>query len=99
LEEIAGQMRQAGEDLQQGAAHEGAGRADEVAQRLAKLRQSMGRKPSQGSRESREPVRIPEADATKAPREWRQELMEAMREKAPEKFREEVRRYYEELVR
>jgi phage shock protein A len=99
LEEIAGQMRQAGEDLQQGSAHEGAGRADEVAQRLAKLRQDMGQKPNAGSRESREPVRIPEADATKAPREWRQELMEAMREKAPEKFRDEVRRYYEELVR
>ena len=99
LEEIAGQMRQAGEDLQQGSAHEGAGRADEVAQRLAKLRQSMGRKPSEGSRASREPVRIPEADASKAPREWRQELMEAMREKAPEKFRDEVRHYYEELVR
>jgi hypothetical protein len=99
LEEIAGQMRQAGEDLEQGSAHEGAGRADEVAQRLAKLRQSMGRKPSEGSRQSREPVRIPEADASKAPREWRQELMEAMREKAPEKFRDEVRHYYEELVR
>jgi hypothetical protein len=25
--------------------------------------------------------------------------MEAMRERAPEKFRDEVRRYYEELVR
>jgi hypothetical protein len=99
LEEIAGQMRQAGDDLQQGSAHEGAGRADEVAQRLAKLRQSMGHKPSEGSRQSREPVRIPEADASKAPREWRQELMEAMREKAPEKFRDEVRHYYEELVR
>jgi hypothetical protein len=99
LEEIAGQMRQASDDLRQGAAHEGAGRADEVAQRLAKLRQSMGRKPGEGSRPSREPVRIPEADATRAPREWRQELMEAMREKAPEKFRDEVRHYYEELVR
>jgi hypothetical protein len=99
LEEIAGQMRQAGEDLQQGSAHEGAGRADEVAQRLAKLRQSLGRKPNEGSRPSREPVRIPEADASKAPREWRQELMEAMREKAPERFRDEVRHYYEELVR
>jgi hypothetical protein len=44
-------------------------------------------------------VRIPDADAYRAPREWRQELMEAMREKAPEKFRDEVRRYYEALVR
>jgi hypothetical protein len=99
LEEIADQMRQAGQDLQQGAAHEGAGRVDEAASRLAKLRQSMGHRPSDGSRPSREPVRIPDAEASQAPREWRQELMEAMREKAPEKFRDEVRRYYEELVK
>jgi hypothetical protein len=44
-------------------------------------------------------VRIPGADEYRAPREWREELMEAMREQAPEKFRDEVRRYYEELVR
>jgi len=99
LEEIAGQMRQTGQDFQDGAAHEGAGRAGEVAERLAQLRRSMGRNPGEGTRPSREPVRIPDADATKAPREWRQELMEAMREKAPEKFRDEVRHYYEELVR
>jgi hypothetical protein len=99
LEEIADQMRQAGQDLQQGDAHEGAGRVDEAASRLAKLRQSMGQRPSDGLRPSREPVRIPDTDASKAPREWRQELMEAMREKAPEKFRDEVRHYYEELVK
>lgn len=99
LEEIAGQMRQAGQDMQQGDAHEGAGRAEDVADRLAKLRERMGQRPSDGSRPSREPVRIPDAEASKAPREWRQELMEAMREKAPEKFRDEVRHYYEELVR
>jgi hypothetical protein len=99
LEEIAGQMRQAGQDMQQGDAHEGAGRADEASERLAKLRERMGQRPSDGSRPSREPVRIPDAEASKAPREWRQELMDAMREKAPEKFRDEVRHYYEELVR
>jgi hypothetical protein len=99
LEEIADQMRQAGDELNQGAAHEGAGRTGEIAERLAKLRQNMGQKPSDGSRASREPVRIPEADEYKAPREWRQELMEVMRERAPEKFRDEVRRYYEELVK
>ena len=99
LEEIADQMRQAGQDLQRGDAHEGAGRVDEAASRLAKLRQSMRQRPGDGSRPSREPVRIPDTDASKAPREWRQELMEAMREKAPEKFRDEVRHYYEELVK
>jgi hypothetical protein len=99
LEEISDEMRQAGDDLAQGSAHEGAGRAGDIADRLAKLRQSMGQKPNEGARASRDPVRIPEADEYKAPREWRQELMEAMRERAPEKFRDEVRRYYEELVK
>lgn len=99
LEEIADEMRQAGDDLAQGSAHEGAGRAGDIADRLAKLRQSLGQQPSEGTRTSRDPVRIPEADEYKAPREWRQELMEVMREKAPEKFRDEVRRYYEELVK
>ncbi len=99
LEEIAAEMREAGQDLGQGSAHEGAGRAGEIADRLAKLRQSMGQSGSESARASRDPVRIPEADEYKAPREWRQELMEAMRERAPEKFRDEVRRYYEDLVK
>lgn len=99
LEEIADEMRQTGEDLNQGAAHEGASRAGEIAERLARLRQSIGQSAASGGRTTREPVRIPEADAYQAPREWRQELMEAMRERAPEKFRDEVRHYYEELVK
>jgi hypothetical protein len=96
---IAGQMRQASKDLRQGAAVEGSGRAQEAADRLAKLRESMGQRPLGSGRSTREPVRIPGADEYRAPREWREELMEAMREQAPEKFRDEVRRYYEELVR
>ena len=96
---IAGQMRQASKDLRQGAAVEGSGRAEEAAERLAKLRESMGQRPLGSARSAREPVRIPGADEYRAPREWREELMEAMREQAPEKFRDEVRRYYEELVR
>jgi len=96
---IAGQMRQASKDLRQGAPVEGSGRAQEAADRLAKLRESMSQRPLGSARSTREPVRIPGADEYRAPREWREELMEAMREQAPEKFRDEVRRYYEELVR
>ncbi len=96
---IAGQMRQASKDLRQGAAVEGSGRAEEAAERLAKLRESLGQRPLGSARSAREPVRIPGADEYRAPRAWREELMEAMREQAPEKFRDEVRRYYEELVR
>jgi hypothetical protein len=96
---IAGQMRQASKDLRQGSAVEGAGRAQEAAERLAKLRESLSQRPLSSGRSAREPVRIPGADEYRAPREWREELMEAMREQAPEKYRDEVRRYYEELVR
>ena len=53
-----------------------------------------GRRPQR-----RDPVRIPGADESTAPRAWRQELLDAMKEKAPERFRDEVRRYYEELVK
>ncbi len=99
LEQIANEMRQTGDDLGQGDAHEGAGRAGEIAEQLARLRQGMGQSGATGGQASREPVRIPNAEDSRAPREWRQELMEAMRERAPEKFRDEVRHYYEELVK
>ena len=71
----------------------------DAADRLAKLRDSMQERPMGGSRRRHEPVRIPGADESTAPRAWRQELLDAMKEKAPERFRDEVRRYYEELVR
>jgi hypothetical protein len=96
---ISSQMKQAGKDLRQSAPVEGSGRAQEAADRLAKLRESLGQRPLGSSRTSREPVRIPGADESRAPREWREDLMEAMREQVPEKFRDDVRRYYEDLVR
>jgi hypothetical protein len=52
-----------------------------------------------GGRPRHDPVRIPGADESTAPRAWRQELLDAMKERAPERFRDEVRRYYEELVK
>ena len=78
-------MGEAQQDLAKGNAREGSGKARDAADRLAKLRDSLqdGQR-GQNGRNRREPVRIPGADESKAPREWRQELMEAMREKAPE---------------
>jgi hypothetical protein len=99
LHEISEQMGDASQDLGRGAAREGAGKAKDAAERLAKLRDSMGKRQMGQSQNHREPVRIPGADESKAPREWRQELLDAMREHAPERFREQVRRYYEELVK
>jgi len=48
---------------------------------------------------SRQKVRIPGADEHDAPAEFRKELMDAMKGKAPSEFRESVKRYYESLVK
>lgn len=56
----------------------------------------------QGQRNTRnasEPVRIPGADEYKAPEEFREEILEAMKKEAPAGFGDQVRRYYEELIK
>jgi hypothetical protein len=100
LRAVGQQMGQSRQDLGQGNAREGSSKARDAADRLAKLRDQLqdGQRGSSG-RNHREPVRIPGADESKAPREWRQELMEAMREKRPERYEDQVRKYYEELVK
>ncbi len=100
LREIGDQMGEAQGELSRNNARDGSGKARDAADRLSKLRESMQGESGQSPRNNkRELVRIPGADESKAPREWRQELMEAMREKAPERYGEEVRKYYEELVK
>lgn len=46
-----------------------------------------------------EKVDIPGAEAHRVPEEFRRDLMEAMKQGAPERYRGEVQRYYEELVK
>ena len=99
LKGAAGRMRQAGDSLRKDDSKGAATAERDAADRLAKLRDSMQDRPMGSSRARHEPVRIPGADESSAPRAWRQELLDAMKEKAPERFRDEVRRYYEELVR
>ncbi len=48
---------------------------------------------------SQEKVEIPGAEAHRIPEEFRRDLMEAMKQGAPERYRGEVQRYYEELVK
>jgi hypothetical protein len=52
-----------------------------------------------GGEPAAEKVEIPGAEAHRVPEEFRRDLMEAMRQAAPERYRGEVQRYYEELVR
>ena len=48
---------------------------------------------------SREKVKIPGAEAHRVPEEFRKDLLDAMKQGAPERYRSEVQRYYEELVK
>ena len=53
----------------------------------------------EGLEASREKVKIPGAEAHKVPEEFRKDLLDAMKQGAPERYRSEVQRYYEELVK
>jgi hypothetical protein len=99
LKAAANRMRQAAEMLKRNESKSAAAAERDAAERLAKLRDSMQERSMGGSKSRHDPVRIPGADDSAAPRAWRQELLDAMKEKAPERFRDEVRRYYEELVK
>ncbi len=69
-------------------------RARQEAQKAARQAQSQG-----DAQNGDEPVRIPGADEYKAPERFREELLEAMKKHAPSGYDEQVRRYYEELIR
>jgi len=102
LRGAAGDMQKASEHLGRSEAKQAQGAEKDAADRLAKLRDTLQERTmgTEGAgRQNRDPVRISGADDSQAPRAWRQELMDAMKEKAPDRFRDDVRRYYEELVR
>jgi len=52
-----------------------------------------------GREASREKVKIPGAEAHRVPEEFRRDLLEAMKQGVPERYRGDVQRYYEELVK
>ncbi len=60
---------------------------------------SGGERDGSGADPSREKVNIPGAEAHKVPEEFRRDLLEAMKQGTPERYRGDVQRYYEELVK
>ncbi|MCB9542567.1 MAG: DUF4175 family protein [Myxococcales bacterium] len=105
----AGQsMREAAEQLRQGRpgqARPGQQQAESQLQSLMEgLRQAAQpqraeRGQEQRGRQRQERVRIPGAEEYEAPAEFREELLDAMKQKPPEEYREQVKRYYESLIR
>jgi hypothetical protein len=62
------------------------------------LPMGMGKRPGNGQ-DPRDKVELPDEDAFQAPKEFRKDLLDAMKQGAPERYREQVKRYYEELVK
>jgi hypothetical protein len=105
LEQAGAQMGRATERMKRrdpsGARHEARGAAETLERTLEGARGAARRQQSasrDGLRD--EPIRIPGAEEYRAPEEFREDILEAMkREQAPEGFGEMVKRYYEELIR
>lgn len=57
-----------------------------------------GRREGMGRRD-REKIEIPDEEAFQAPKEFRKDLLDAMKQGTPEKYKDQVKRYYEELVK
>jgi hypothetical protein len=76
-----------------------------AADALAKARdraRSAARQAQEGANVGEEPIRIPGADEYKAPERFREDLLEAMKKKekgALEGYDDQLKRYYEELVK
>ena len=56
-------------------------------------------KNGQGRENDSEKVEIPDEDPNRAPREFRKDVMDAMKQGAPDRYRDQNKRYYEELVK
>ena len=76
-----------------------------AADALAKARdraRSAARQAQEGASVGDEPIRIPGADEYKAPERFREDLLEAMKKKgavAPDGYDEQIKRYYEDLIK
>jgi hypothetical protein len=52
-----------------------------------------------GGQQNTEKVEIPDEDQYQAPKEFRKDLLDAMKQGAPDRYKDQVKRYYEELVK
>lgn len=108
--EGAGQaMDEAGKELGGRRPDRAQQRQQEALERLEQAQQSMqeqmrqrsgqGGQEQTGVNDPRAKVEIPEDDPYAAPRDFREDVMRAMKERAPEKYRDAIERFYEELIK
>lgn len=91
-----GRMQELKKNLQQ-MAQQGSGSGGGIPSPFAQGGEG-GPREGQG-RNSQERVEIPDAEQFKVPAQFRQDILDAMKEGAPRSFEQEVKQYYEELVK
>jgi hypothetical protein len=113
LQQAGERMQAAGDRLSGRDAARGYGEQQGALQALRGLQQAMeqaGRsggkggiplplKRAGGHGRGTEKVEIPDEDPNAAPREFRKDVMDAMKQGAPDRYRDQNKRYYEELVK
>jgi hypothetical protein len=104
LREAGQHMERAEDDLRGESPREAVGEEAQALDKLNQMKEQMQRerRPKEqgaGARMDKEPVRIPGADEFRAPKEYRQELLDAMKRGAPAEYKEQLKRYYEELAK
>jgi hypothetical protein len=88
-----------------GARDEAEGAAEKLAELQGQMKRSARPSPAPGKedgrgRDSEDTVKIPGSEEYKPPEAFREDILDAMKkEKPPEAFKDQVKRYYEELVR
>lgn len=88
-------LEEARERAQQGGGGGGQGFPMPMASGMGRGKGGKGR----GSFDGKEKVAIPNADQHKAPEEYRKEILDAMKQGSPKGFQENVREYYQEIVK
>lgn len=104
LGEAGRHMQGAEGQLRGGKPREALGEESQALEALQKAQQQVQRErrpdPSEGrGRQSSEPVKIPGADDYHAPREFREDILDAMKRASPERYKQQIEKYFQELVR
>ena len=103
LKKAGSLMEQAESDLKRLVPRSAASAQGQAIDQLSQLRKEMqnARRPhsdGMGMRSEREPIKIPGADEYRPPKEFRKDILDAAKREPPTEYREQVRRYYEELI-
>lgn len=103
VKKAGGFMEQAESELKKLQPRSASSSQGQAMDQLSQLRKEMqnARRPhsdGMGMRSEREPVKIPGADEYRPPKEFRKDILDAAKREPPTEYRDQVRRYYEELI-